>query len=184
MELLEAVNNILPYFGEAPVTRVDNKHPTVAMIMTVMDSVRMNTLSKGWWCNTAKVKLYPSTEGDMPAPNNALVIQGLKGVNVEARGRKLYNLDTGSYLFDKPIEVKIFRNVDFEDLPRSLAWYIQCRTATQAYAKDYGVEEVLQEMQLREAEALSLVQARHLRKKKYSTVKSTAGLKYMGALRG
>lgn len=182
MDLLEAVNNILPYFGEAPITRVDNKHPTVTLITSTIETVRKTLLAEGWWFNTRVVTLYPSSEGDMPAPDNAISIEGADGKNYELRGRAIYDLDTGSFLFNEKITIKVHEDIKFEDLPRTVAYWITCRAASKAYTMDFGIEDVIQEMQLREQEAYNKMLAEHLRKKKYCTWRSTAGAKYLGSL--
>lgn len=184
MKLLEAINNILPYFGEAPVTHVDNKHPTVSVILSTMEQVRANLLLKGWWFNTTVVKLYPSSEGDIKAPDKALSVQGENRLNIEMRDDNIFNLDTGSFLFDGPIEVKMISDLDFGSLPRSAAYWIQTKTATIAYARDYGIEEVYKEMTLREQEAYQQLLTEHLRKKRYSTLDSRYARRYFNALQG
>lgn len=184
MELLEAVNNILPYFGEAPVTRIDNKHPTVTLITNTIDTVRKTLLAEGWWFNERHVTLYPSTEGGMPAPSNALSIEGLDGKVYEMRGRAIFNVGTGSFIFTDKIEVKVLEDIKFEDLPRTVAQWITCRSASRAYAMDFGIEDVIQEMQMREQEAYNKMLAEHLRKRKYCTWKSKAGVQYLSALQG
>ena len=42
LKLLEAVNNILPYLGENPVTNIDARHPTVALIL---DNIKQQKLT-------------------------------------------------------------------------------------------------------------------------------------------
>ena len=184
MDLLEAVNNILPYFGEAPVTRIDNKHPTVTLITNTIDSVRKTLLAEGWWFNTQVVTLYPSSEKDMPAPANAMSIDGMDGGVYEIRNRAIFNVKTGSFLFDEKITVKVCEDIKFEDLPRTVAHWIQCRAATRAYAMDFGIEDVIPEMQMRETEAYNKMLAEHLRKMKCCTWKSSAGRRYLNALQG
>ena len=182
MDLLEAVNNILPYFGEAPVTRVDNKHPTVTLITSTIDTVRKTLLAEGWWFNTRVVTLYPSSEGDMPAPENAISIESADGKNYELRGRAIFDLDTGSFVFKEKVVIKVHEDIKFEDLPRTVAQWITCRAASKAYTMDFGIEDVLQEMRLREQEAYNKMLAEHLRKRKYCTWKSRAGITYLGSL--
>lgn len=184
MKLLEAINNILPYFGEAPVTHVDYKHPTVSVLLSTMEQVRMNLLLKGWWFNTSVVKLYPSSEGDIKSPDTALSILGENRLNVEMRGDSIFNLDTGSFRFSGPIEIKMISDLDFESLPRPAAYWIQTKTATIAYARDYGIEEIYKEMVLREQEAYQQLLTEHLRKKRYSTLDSRYARKYFNALQG
>lgn len=185
MELLEAINNILPYFGEAPITRVDSKHPTVSMIMGVMQQTRLNLLNKGWWFNTANTRLFPSSQDNMiVVPANSLNIIGTHGDEVQVRGKALYDLRTGSFLFKKPVDVRIVYDVDFQDLPRTAAYWIQCRTTISAYSRDYGYEQNMGQMQTRQNQAWGDLVSQHLRKCKYSTLRSKNASKYFNSLLG
>ena len=85
-------------------------------------------------------------------------------------------------MFKDKIVVKVHEDIKFEDLPRTAAQWITCRAASKAYTMDFGIEDVLQEMQLREQEAYNKMLAEHLRKRKYCTWKSRAGITYLGSL--
>lgn len=185
MELLTCINNILPYLGESPVTKVDLKHPTVSIIVDALNQARQALLSRGWWFNTRVVKLYPSQEGDMPSPKDALFVETLdKDLLVEMRGRSLYDLKNGTYKFKEPIEVKLIEDLDFEILPLSASLWIQYRACAQVYTKDFGVEDILKEITAREQEAMISLQSEHLRKVDYKTLKKRLARKYYHAIRG
>lgn len=184
MELLEAINNILPYFGEAPITRIDNKHPTVAMITTVMQQVRKNLLAQGWWFNSRETTLYPDSDGHIQAPVSAVSIYSRDRMSIEIRGKLLYNVDEGTTIFKQGIKVCIHEDMQFQDLPRTAAYWVQCRTAMSTYAKDYGMQDILQQMQTREDEAYNQMLRQHLRKKRYSTMRSPVAHRYYSALEG
>lgn len=184
MELLKAVNMILPYFGENTITKIDYKHPTVVLIMDVLEDMQKTLLSKGWWFNTSYVKLYPNSDGGLDAPENALSIVNMSTRDVIAiRDQRIFNVTQRSYKFEEPIVVRIIDNMDFEELPENVALWIMYRTAYEAYVRDYGYEDVLQIIQLKENEAYQKVNAEHLRNKKYSTCKSPMAWKYYNALR-
>lgn len=185
MDLLTCVNNILPYLGEAPVTTIDKKHPTVSIILGAIEQAKKSLLIQGWWFNTRRIKLYPSSEGDMPSPTNALFLDGVdSSKRIEMRGRRIYDLTEGTYKFSKPIEVNLIEDLDFEELPYSAALWIQYRACAQAYTKDFGLEDILREISTRENEAFIILQSEHLRKMRYSTLKSRNAQKYFNALRG
>ena len=78
MELLEAVNTVMPYHGEHVVTDVDTtKHPTVDLILMGLERNRKALLSEGWWFNDViKVPLQPDTSGRIPAPSDSLNVYG------------------------------------------------------------------------------------------------------------
>jgi hypothetical protein len=184
MELLKAVNMILPYFGENTITKIDYKHPTVVLITDVLEDMQKTLLSKGWWFNTSYVKLYPNSDGGLDAPENALSIVNMSTRDVIAiRDQRIFNVTQRSYKFEEPIVVRIIDNMDFEELPENVALWIMYRTAYEAYVRDYGYEDVLQIIQLKEHEADQKVNAEHLRNKKYSTCKSPMAWKYYNALR-
>ena len=181
MNLLQAVNYILPYLGEAPVTSLDIRHPTVAMVLDNINTSRTRLLAKGWWFNELNTTLFPSSEGDMPAPTAALAIYSDK--NIEERDNRLYNIDEGSYLFTEPLKVKIIEDLLFEQLPTYAALCIQERAAIDTYVKDFGVEKVVEIMMEREREALWALEQENLRKRKYNSLKNGRAMRYVSALR-
>ena len=63
MKLLDAVNLILPKLGEHRVTSVDNKHPTLAIILPEIENELKKLLARGWWFNEFDYKAYPDSEG-------------------------------------------------------------------------------------------------------------------------
>ncbi len=184
MEKLKAINLILPYFGENTITKIDYKHPTVVLITDVLDEMQKTLLSKGWWFNTSEIKLYPSSEGELYAPEKALgiVAQNSRDILV-IRGERIFNATQRSYKFTAPVEVQVIDNMEFEELPECVATWIMYRTAYEAYVRDYGYEEVLQIIQTKELEAYQSVQREHLRNKKFSTCKGKQAYKYKNALR-
>lgn len=184
MELLECINNILPYFGQASITSVNHKHPTVAMILANIESARKYLLNQGWWFNTFITKLNPDTQKHIVIDSGVIAIQGLGSDNVQLRGRDLFNVDTGSFLFQKSVNVVLLQDIPFEKLPYSAQYWIQCRAAFNAYVRDYGIEEVVQEMQLRQQQARIRLTAQHLAKRRYKTTRTPNYAKYMQALRG
>lgn len=105
-------------------------------------------------------------------------------MSIEIHGKVLYNVDDFTTIFTQGVKVCIHEDIKFEDLPRTAAYWIQCRTAMSAYAKDFGLEDITQEMQVREQEAYNELLREHLRKKRYSTMNSRSARKLYSALEG
>lgn len=183
MNLLDSVNNILPYLGENPVTGLDTRHPTVALIIDNIDQQIDLLLGRGWWFNERVVTLYPSSEGDMPSPKNTVAIYSLDGRNVEMRNDKLYDLDVGSYYFTEAVNLKLIERLTFNELPEYAKQVVQARAAMAVYIKEFGVESAVEEIQKQETTALNLLMQEHLRKRQFNSLKNNRAARFMSALR-
>ncbi len=183
LKLLEAVNNILPYLGENPVTNIDARHPTVALILDNIKQQKLNLLGEGWWFNELRITLYPSSEGEIYVPCNTISFYSEVITHTE-RNRKVYNTSTGSYIHTEPIKCKIVEDLEFEELPYYAALVIQERSAQLAYVKDYGVESAIEVMQKKEQEAWFALNQEHLRNKRYNSLQNRRAFRFMRALRG
>ena len=183
LKLLEAVNNILPYLGENPVTTVDIRHPTVALIIDNIKQQKLNLLGEGWWFNELRTTLYPSSEGEVYVPTNTISFYPEDNIYTE-RNRRVYNISTGSYRHTSPIKCKIVEDLEFEELPYYAALVIQERAAQLAYVKDYGVESAIEVMQKKEQEAWFALNQEHLRNRRYNSLQNRRAFRFMNSLRG
>lgn len=184
MDLLNAVNTILPWMEENTVTTVDTKHPTVALILNKIDLNREKILSEGYWFNMEHKKFFLTPEGEVVKPTNLLAMYPVDAtLQYEIRGTKIYDLGNSTYQIAAPFEASIRVDLTFEELPESAARTVMWRAGIDAYVPDYGVAAAVQVMMQREAEAFALLQREHLRKVRYSAMRSQPGMKYLNALR-
>lgn len=183
MQLLQAVNEILPALGEHTVTAVDERHPTVAVILNAIYSETDVFLLKGWWFNMYTITLRPDPERAIFLPQDTLEVLGLDQPCIQ-RGDQAWNPINFSYLWDGPVKVRLKSRLDFEHIPESAARAVLYRACIKAYETDIGLEKVINEWKLREAEALQLVLAEHLRNARYSTTRTNAFQRIRRALRG
>ena len=185
MDLLTAVNNILPWMEENKVTTIDTKHPTVALILDKIDLNLEKILNEGYWFNTEKKKFFVSPEGTVARPTNLISLYPTnKALNYEARGDKIYDLDNSTFQIQEPFEAMVRTQLAFEEVPESAARTIMWRAGIDAYVPDFGVANSVQIMMAREAEAYALLQREHLRKKHFSAMNSAPGFRFMNSLRG
>lgn len=172
MELLTAVNLILPAMGEHPVTRIDIKHPTLAVIIPVIQSRLDTTLMRGWWFNEFRHTLYPDSEGGIAIPDGTLAFIPDDGYAGTVRQKKLFNAETMNFLWTKPVPGVLQLRLDFEDLPESVATYVFYNALVQIYLVDIGLEAVVSEWKQIAKEAEFLATGEHLRNMRHTTRKS------------
>lgn len=184
MKLLDAVNYILPKLGEHQVTSTDTKHPTIAILLPIIDTELRQLLAKGWWFNEFKYKAYPDSEGRIVLGSNTLEFVPDKPDVAVQRGLSLYNPVTLSYVFDTYIEGTVHEYVDFEDIPESAAQYVVHNALVASYTTDIGATQELQLWASKAQMAYSDLLAEHLRQRKHSTRRSRKWARFMNALRG
>lgn len=173
MELLQAVNTVLPHLGEHVVTRVEgSKHPTVDLITAAIDRHRLGVLSEGLWFNEIHLTIPVNTDGQIAVPSNVLAVYG-DGCNVEMYGEVFLNLDTGGTQFTDPIKVKLVQDVPFDKLPVSLALYLTYAAGTEVYLQDFGYEKHLPLLQQLANQHWVKVSQENLRKRKFNSLRNT-----------
>lgn len=171
MELLDAVNLILPILGEHPVTSVTTKHPTLGILLPKMHLKRREILLMGLWFNQYETKLYPDGEGNITVPARTLTFLP-SNANAVVRGKLLMNTDDHTYKWAVPIVGDITEDVPFNELPESAAHAVLYGSVVAAYVTDIGMESNVQMWQQEAGAALVRLNTEHLRNKRYSTRKT------------
>lgn len=184
MELLRAVNLVLPKLGERPVTSLTVRHPTLAILLPIIEQARRNALSKGWWFNEFDYTAYPATNGEIDIGADALSFVPFQSDVAVVRGQRLYNPTNLSYIFTEPVAGRVVQDVAFDELPESAATYVFNSALIEAYTTDLGVTQELQVWQSLAGMAWSDMLAEHLRQRKHSTRKSRRWRQLISAMRG
>lgn len=184
MELLRAVNLVMPKLGERPVTSLTVRHPTLAVLLPIIEQTRRTALGKGWWFNEFDYTAYPNTIGEIDIGADALSFVPYKSDTAVVRGQRLFNPTNLSYVFDAPVEGKVIQDVAFDELPESAATYVFNTALIEAYTTDLGVTQELQVWQSLAGMAWSDLLSEHLRQRKHSTRKSRRWRQLVSALRG
>lgn len=184
MDLLKAVNGILPVLGEHTVTRVDAKHPTLAVIVPNIEQCLTETLMRDWWFNRGDVTLYPNSEGEISIPRNTLAFLPNAEYPGSIRGSRLYNNETMSYVWEKPVKGVIKESVEFAELPESVATYVFYYALVKTYLTDIGLEPIVAEWKEMADSAEETATREHLKNARYSTRRSGRYGRLARALRG
>lgn len=184
MQLLEAVNLILPKLGEHRVTRLDVKHPALAIILPEIENELKQLLMKGWWFNEFNATLYPDPEGAIAVGTEALSFTSYIPESAVQRGGRLYNPSTLSYVFAAPVQGRIRQYIAFDDLPESAAQFVYHSALVCSYMTDIGLSQEVQAWSAKAAAAYSDLLAEHLRQKNYSTKSTAKWQRLRSAMRG
>lgn len=183
MRELDAVNLILPKLGEHRVTRIDNRHPTVATIQPEMENQRKQLLLRGWWFNEFERTLYPDSEGFIALGSTYLSVHCTSELGI-VRGDKLFNAEDYTYVWDAAVDTIIREDLDFALLPESAAQYILWSSAVVVFAQDLGVANELSLWREYASNAKSDLLAEHLRHVKHTTRNSRRFRRIDNARRG
>lgn len=183
MDLLQAVNSILPKLGEHPVTNVTVKHPTLAIILPVFDTTLNTALRRGWWFNEFDYTVYPDSEQFAGVPEDALEFLPDEAGPV-VRGRRFFDTRTNSFKFDGPFKGRLKVNVPFEELPESVAYLVMYTALVEVYLTDIGMEQVVQGWVAMQTQAEAQASSEHLRNMRHSTKNSARYRRIRNAMRG
>lgn len=131
MDTLTVVNEMLGTMGETSLSSLTDYHPFLADCLDTLNRVSQNVQAKPWWFNEEKATLTPNVvDSFIYLPNDLLEIMSCKAEYVQ-RGGRLYNTETGSYVFTDDVTMTIRRLLDFEDLPQIPASYIAAEAVLQ-----------------------------------------------------
>lgn len=183
MDLLTAVNLTLPALGEHVVTRVDARHPTLAIILPIVQLKLRECLMRGWWFNEATYTAYPDTEGFIYLPTNTLAFLPDAPTQATVRKNRLYNIEARNFVWKTAVKGLLQENIDFEELPESVATYVYYSALVQIYVTDIGLESVVKEWQNYAQQAEFTATQEHLRNKRYTTKNSRRYGRYIRSLR-
>jgi len=122
---LDVVNRGLSLLGQSPVNDIETPHPAVPSILNMLDMYNKQVQSRKWWFNYETTTLIPQPSGEIMVPNDVASVDACdKRLVVSQRDRRLYNHNTGTFVFYAPVQVYLHRVLPFEDLPPAAAVYV------------------------------------------------------------
>lgn len=184
MDLLTAVNRILPKLGEHPVTNLNSRSPTMAVLLPMFESRTRDLIAPGWWFNTHCTTLYHDPEtGEIALPPTAMSFIADDAV-CSIRGGKLHDSDGNTFVWNRAVSGTMIDYVPFEELPESAAAYVFANVAVEACVTDIGLTDEVRVWQTQIAPTYATMMSEHLRNKRYSTTNSRRYKNLRRALRG
>lgn len=162
---LDVVNDCLATLGETPLNSIQQDHPLVAGALKLLREANSRVQAMGWWFNREVVTLQPdASTGHIALPADFLSVDpSERGQRYTERGRRLYDLDAQSVLFDSAVDVAIIRLIPFLDLPWSAQDLIRAATLVR-FVESYDADELrVQQVQIDYQQAYRTCNTEHTR---------------------
>ena len=162
---LDVINDCLATLGETPLNSIQQDHPLVAGALKLLRAANSRVQAQGWWFNREVVTLQPdSTTGHIALPADFLSVDPSdRQQRYSERGRRLYNLDSQSILFDTPVDVSIIRLIPFLDLPWAAQDLVRAATLVR-FVESYDADELrVQQVQIDFQQTYRACNAEHTR---------------------
>lgn len=134
MQTLDVVNACLATMGERPLVSLSSPHRFLEAAKQALNKSRRFQLSKGWWFNSETNTLSPQSDsGYIILGNDVLNVKpAAADAQYVVRGRKLYDRSIGTYVIGKAlVGAEVIRDLEFEDIPESVAQYIAAEAVLQ-----------------------------------------------------
>lgn len=143
---LAAVNVLLASISESPVSSLDaSQSVDVSTASATIDEVDRAFQAKGWhWNREDGLELNPDSGGEIALPSNYLWVSNAywvansSPVRVAERGRKLYNRDAHTYIFQDGVFVDLVLKLEWEEMPDYARQYITIAAAELFQARSQG----------------------------------------------
>lgn len=173
---LDVVNRCIGTLGEAPLLTLDEVHTFAPTALNMLELSNQEVQAPGRWFNSELLTLTPSSyDSGLYLPGDTLeVVTG--DARYVQRGDRIYNLDTGDFVFHKSLKVFVIRLVDFDDVPAVAQSAIATR-ALLRFQTVYDGDRQRTEMIGEEARAAWLEFGRaEIRNRKVNMIENNPGL--------
>lgn len=186
MTKLVAVNVMLSKLGVRPVNSLDVAHPRVPAAVAVLDRFTKELQARRWWFNVEYPTLTPdATSARLVLPGDCAAADSVNTrPRVAVRGRYLYNLDTGSYEFTEPLQVRLHRILPFDELPLLAAEVALTRAIVDWVGDNDGDDTKVKLAMGARDDAYSLMNAEHTRASRRNLLERPSIQNTMARIRG
>lgn len=165
LDTLSVVNDMLGLLGERRVNDLLEPHPMIPDALAKLETASSYVQADLWWFNVEYPTLIPQSDtGQILVPNDTASCDSLTQYpRLAVRGRRLYNLDDVTDVFDKPIRVRLHRIIPFDDCPVVAKVHIAAR-AKLDFQKDYDGDQSKAQILLKEVQdSYNRMHAEHIR---------------------
>ena len=95
-------------------------------------------MSKGWFFNSSVRDLYPDASGYILIPSAFLLVDAPDDGSITVRDWKLFDKDNLTFIFEESQSCRVIEDIEFDDLPFTVADYIVQTASLQAYINIIG----------------------------------------------
>ena len=148
MTELEAVNISLQTIGEMTLTTATNIVDVyeAKSALEILTETRRSVLTEGLNCNTdTDWEMTADTAGYIAIPSNMLRLESTGDKYLIMKDNKVYDKEEHSFLFDPLSTHKVDAtwDLDFDNIPHTIAYYIAVRAARIVYQRLIGGTDII-----------------------------------------
>lgn len=171
MQIIDAINTMIGYIGEAPLDADDpdyTLHPLYESALRLLNSTSRTVQSRGWWFNERTTTLTPVSDTIAVDPDAILAVAVTRGYGIDytVRGGALYDMTNGTAVISTPLRAVIREYLDFTDLPESAAEFIKEEASVRFIQTYDGDRSKLHEAKENRTMAYALFNAEHIKQSK------------------
>ena len=150
---LDIINEMIVSTGARPLTAEQTTHPLYLKAEQLLDRVQASVQALGLWFNTEMREIAQQANGEVIVPQTCIRADPVeRRYNLTLRGRKLYDLNTGTFQIGEDLRLKMIFNIPLEDMPLSAKEYVRTKAVYEFYLNEDG-DRLKVEMYLRAKEA-------------------------------
>lgn len=141
---LDIINSMIISTGTRPLTAGQSRHPLYMKADQLLDRVKASVQSLGLWFNTEVRDVVPQSGGEVIVPQGCIKADPTdRNCNLTLRGRKMYDLSTGSYDIGETVRLKMIFEVPLNEMPLSAQEYIRAKCVFEFYLHEDGSDPKL-----------------------------------------
>lgn len=179
MQELTVINDMLGTLGEAPLNSLTEEHPLLGACQRYLEVSDIAVQAQGHWYNKETLTLQPSAvDSALYVPGDTIGIRS-GDRTVTLRGRRLYDLENGTYAFEDELEVTLIRRVPFTELPELAAGWVAADAVLRFQRVYDGDNQRTQQLQEALAMARAEARAEDIRNSKSNFLDSNYNLTYL-----
>lgn len=116
---LQVVNACLASLGESPLQSLEDYHPYIAAARQILADALQTEQANKWWFGFERTTLEQDPDtGEVFVPADTIDIRAISSTqNLVQRGRRLYNVYTGTYNIGEDVTCVLVRELPLEDMP-------------------------------------------------------------------
>ena len=149
MTELDGVNIALQTIGEMTLTTATNIADVyeASTALEILTETRRTVLTEGLNCNTdSKWEITADTSGYIATPSNMLRLEAsASSYFYIMKDNKMYNKTEHTFIFEPSSthEIDVVWDLDFDNLPHTIAYYIAIRAARLVYQRLIGSTDII-----------------------------------------
>lgn len=161
---LDAINDMIVSTGAVALNAEQNRHPLYQTAERKLQRVRAAVLAMALYFNTEVRTIKQTASGELYVPDRCVRADPTDRLyNLTLRGRRMYDLNTGTYEINRDVRLKMAFDMDFEEIPLIAQEFIAAKSVYEFYLDQDGADPKLTHYRSAQNQAWTILWREHLR---------------------